>query len=49
MSIDWTAFWQLGGHGVYVWPAYALSALLAAAEAAMVLRRLRRGSREDGR
>ena len=42
MSVDWTAFWQLGGHGAYVWPGYAVAALLVAAEVAILLRRLRR-------
>ena len=47
MSIDWTAFWQLGGHGVFVWPGYAAAALLVAAEAAWLLRRLRDRDAEE--
>jgi heme exporter protein CcmD len=41
MSIDWSAFWQLGGHGVFVWPGYAAAALLVVVEAMVLLRRLR--------
>ncbi|MBC5784110.1 heme exporter protein CcmD [Ramlibacter sp. USB13] len=47
MSIDWTAFWQLGGHGIYVWPGYMAAAVLVALEAAWLLRRLRSGGPED--
>lgn len=42
MNIDWSALWDLGGHGLYVWPAYGAAAALVAAEAASLLRRLRR-------
>lgn len=38
MSIDWISLWHLGGHGLYVWPGYALAAALVAAEATWLLR-----------
>ena len=47
MSIDWSAFWHLGGHGPFVWPGYAAAALLVAAEAVVLLRRLRRRPEDD--
>ena len=46
MSIDWMALWQLGGHGIYVWPGYLAAALLVALEAAWILRRLRAAAPE---
>lgn len=47
MSIDWSSLWHLGGHGAYVWPGYALAALWIAAEAAWLLKALRRDDGED--
>lgn len=47
MSIDWNALWQLGGHGIYVWPGYLAAGLLVALEAAWLLRRLRTDRTED--
>lgn len=41
MSVDWSALWHLGGHGLYVWPGYGAAALLALAEGVAILRRLR--------
>ena len=40
MNIDWSALWDLGGHGRYVWPAYLAAAALVVAEAVSLLRRL---------
>jgi heme exporter protein CcmD len=42
MSIDWQAFWAMGGHGMYVWWGYGGAALLVAIEACAVWRRLQR-------
>lgn len=47
MSIDWNALWQLGGHGLYVWPGYLAAIVLAALEAAWILRSLRAAEPED--
>lgn len=47
MSIDWHALWQLGGHGLYVWPGYAAALALVAVEAAWILRRLRARDPEE--
>lgn len=48
MSIDWTALWQLGGHGAYVWPGYIAAAALVAVEAAWILHRLGGDDPEEG-
>jgi heme exporter protein D len=47
MSIDWPAFWNLGGHGVYVWPGYLAAALLLAAEIMVLLGRVLGGTTEE--
>lgn len=36
------AFFDMGGYGAFVWPAYGLTALILAGLAAMSLRALRR-------
>ena len=47
MNIDWSVFWQLGGHGLYVWPGYGAALLLVLLEAVVMLRRLRAPARKD--
>ena len=47
MSIDWAAFWHMGGHGGYVFGTYGLAALLIAAEALALWRRSRAARRRD--
>lgn len=46
MSIDWAAFWHMGGHGLYVWSGFLGTAVLLGAEAADLMRRLR-SSRDE--
>jgi heme exporter protein D len=38
-------FFAMGGYGFYVWGSYAVTALLIAAEIALVVRRARRARR----
>ncbi|MBP6899299.1 MAG: heme exporter protein CcmD [Burkholderiaceae bacterium] len=38
---DWPAFWAMGRHGAYVWPAVALSAVLLLAERWQLSRQIR--------
>ncbi len=38
---SWSAFWDMGGAGLFVWGSYAVTALLIAAELVLVLRRRR--------
>ena len=48
-GIDWALFWDLGGHGRYVWSGYGVAAAAFAAEALLLWRRARRSRREDAR
>ena len=36
---DWNHFWHMGGHGAYVWGAYAFTAVLLVAECVSLRRR----------
>ncbi|WP_168734405.1 heme exporter protein CcmD [Pseudothauera nasutitermitis] len=36
---SWSAFWQMGGAGVYVWACYGLTLALIVAELVLVIRR----------
>lgn len=42
------AFFEMGGHGLYVWGAYAAAALAMAIEPWLVMRRRRRAARAAG-
>ena len=48
MSIDWAAFWHMGGHGGYVFGAYGIAVLLLAVEALLLWRRSRAARRHGG-
>jgi len=36
---SWSAFWEMGGAAAFVWGSYAVTAVLVALEAVLVLRR----------
>ena len=36
---SWDEFWRMGGYGLYVWGAYAVTAVLIAAELVILSRR----------
>jgi len=36
---SWSAFWEMGGAGAFVWGSYAVTAVLVIVELVMVLRR----------
>ena len=36
---SWSAFWSMGGNGLFVWGSYAVTFLCVAVELALVLRR----------
>jgi heme exporter protein CcmD len=48
MSIDWAAFWHMGGQGGYVFGAYGAALLLLAADALWLWRRSRAARRRAG-
>ncbi len=38
---SWSAFWSMGGNGLFVWGSYAVTFLCVAVELVLVLRRRR--------
>jgi heme exporter protein CcmD len=46
MGIDWALFWNMGGHGAFVWPAYGFGALALLVESVLLRRRWQRSRRD---